>query len=600
VEVMNTNGYPRSIKRLMNRLGGGLTVKFRGFSITLDSILLLLAPFTLWALAAAYVPIEGAGFNAWQAWIIALVILALMVVSQLLHALAHELVFHGKGAPVRLYLTPLGDPAQLKTPSLGAGKEALNALSGPVIQILLGGLFYVIWNLQLNDFISATAAFLIFFNLGMAAVNLSPVFPFDGGRLLRAAMWKLPGHPGAGTNAARRGGWGLSAGLVIWAVILFIPQDRYSLLTGGITIFVSVLIVLSLFFYKTRPWDGAESTSIISKKSLVWRTALTVLLILPLAAVTLSLLPLNQGLEAPGFTASVEPMVKMPAEYRHDTTGTLLLLTVIPQAPIITGEWFYAHIDHTIKLKPPEQIVPDDKSAQTISKENYRMLIDSETTAVIAGMRLAGYPAEVNNAGARITSVLAEAPSSAVLKTDDIITKIDGITVVTPADVIEQVHQLTTPSIIKMEIKRDGESLTLEVPTFIPDAADGAVKIGITLEQYSTGYTLPFLVEIVAEKVSGGPSAGLMFTLAVYDLLTGKDLAGGLIIAGTGTMDLEGNVGAIGGVQQKVAAAERAGAVYFLCPADNYADALAAAHIPVIKVTTALEAIEFLLELKSD
>jgi len=102
----------------------------------------------------------------------------------------------------------------------------------------------------------------------------------------------------------------------------------------------------------------------------------------------------------------------------------------------------------------------------------------------------------------------------------------------------------------------------------------------------------------VPQKVSGGPSAGLMFTLGVYDVVTSQDLTGGRKIAGTGTIDLEGNVGRIGGVQQKVVAAERAGAGYFLSPAENYPDALAmATRITVIEVTTAQDAISFLSSL---
>jgi PDZ domain-containing protein len=325
------------------------------------------------------------------------------------------------------------------------------------------------------------------------------------------------------------------------------------------------------------------------------RIAIIILLMLPLAAITFSLLPLNQGLEAPGFTASVEPMVQLPAEYRHDSAGSLILVTVIPQAPIIAGEWVYAHFDHTIKLTPPEQIVPEDKTAQSVSKENYRMLLDSETTAIIAGLRLAGFPSEVENAGARINSVLPDSPANAVLTPGDVITGINGYTVITPDDLILQVQQFTVQTVIQMKIQRGGEELLLDVPTMEPQEAGGPVKIGIMIEQYSTGYNLPFPVKIAVEKVSGGPSAGLMFTLAVYNLLTENDLTAGRKIAGTGTIDLNGNVGPIGGVQQKVAAAERAGAEYFLVPEDNYADALSAArHIKVIKVTTAREAIDFL------
>ena len=291
-------------------------------------------------------------------------------------------------------------------------------------------------------------------------------------------------------------------------------------------------------------------------------------------------------------------MITLPQEYRHTSNGNLILLTVIPQAPILAGEWFYAHIDHSIRLVPPEQVVPKDKTAQSVSAEDYQMLLDSETTAIIVGLRLAGYPAEVHNDGVSITSILASSPAYTVLQLNDIITGINGKTVVTPSDLTGYLKMLTQPSTVNITIKRGGESIMLGVPTIEPATAGGPVRIGITVIQYNNGFSLPFPIEITPQKVNGGPSAGLMFTLGVYDLLTAGDLTGGRKIAGTGTIDLDGNVGPIGGVQQKVVAAERAGAEYFLSPADNYDDATAmATHIKVIKVTTAREAIDSLQNL---
>ena len=105
-------------------------------------------------------------------------------------------------------------------------------------------------------------------------------------------------------------------------------------------------------------------------------------------------------------------------------------------------------------------------------------------------------------------------------------------------------------------------------------------------------------IRIVPQKIIGGPSAGLMFTLAVYNMLTPEDLTSGRIIAGTGTINPNGTVGPIGGVQQKVVGAELRGAEYFLSPPQNYQDAKAMArNIKVIEVATAEEAIQFLQSL---
>jgi Lon-like protease len=106
-----------------------------------------------------------------------------------------------------------------------------------------------------------------------------------------------------------------------------------------------------------------------------------------------------------------------------------------------------------------------------------------------------------------------------------------------------------------------------------PEEVDGDLRIGITP---GVGFDFPFEVSVDIADNIGGPSAGLMMSLAIYDTLTPGSLTGGADIAGTGTITPAGKVGPIGGIQQKIAAARDAGAELFLVPADNCADALAA------------------------
>jgi len=541
----------------------------------------------------------GPGLNSIQAWAVSFAILALMVLSFFLHSLAHVVATRsGSGPPHRIFLSPLGDPAHFWPAAPHARKEALVALAGPLIQCLLGALSYVLWNLQINIFTNTVTFFLIFFNLGLMAVNLIPAFPFDGGRLMRAIIWRLLELPGLATRLALRLGWGIAAGLVLWGIVLISQQARFRFETSAATFTFSALIVISLALWRGWKWDRPERVARLSLPAMVGRSSLVALLLLPLAAVTFGLVPLNEGLEAPGFTAPVEPMVQLPSEYRHSSTGSLILTTVIPQAPILAGEWAYAHVDRSIRLVPQTRIVPSDTTVQNISRESYRMLLDSETTAIIVGLRLAGYPVTINNDGISIVSVLPSSPAVAVLRPDDVITGVNSNPVISPTDLSRELESVTPGSTINLTIQRHGQIMDVSVPTMEPLEAGGPARIGISVVQHNSGISLPFPVEIVPQKVSGGPSAGLMFTLGVYDVVTSQDLTGGRKIAGTGTIDLEGNVGRIGGVQQKVVAAERAGAEYFLSPTKNYQDALAmATRITVIEVATAQDAIDFLSSL---
>jgi PDZ domain-containing protein len=593
-------GVPKDILRwLRYHIIYGLEIRLGYFTIILDASFLLLAPVSVGAIALIYVPIIGAGLNSFQAWAVSFAILVLMFLSLFLHSLAHVAATKaGSGLPHRIFLSPLGDPAQFWPAALHAGNEALVALAGPLIQCLLAALFYVLWNLQINLFANTIAFFLIFFNLGLMAVNLIPAFPFDGGRLMRAIIWRLLGLPALATGLALRLGWVIAGGSIVWGIILISQQARFRLETSASTFIFGALIVISLALRRGWKWDRPERVARLSLRAMATRCSLVVLLLLPLAAVTFGLIPLNEGLEAPGFTASVEPMVQLPPQYRHSSTGSLILTTVIPQAPILAGEWAYAHLDRSIRLEPQTQIVPSNETAQSVSLEDYQMLQDSETTAVVVGLRLAGYPVAVNNDGVSIVSILPSSPAASVLQLDDVITGVNNNPVISPADLTEQLESVTPGSTLNLTIERHGQIMDVSVPTMEPLEAGGPARIGISIVQHYSGVSLPFPIEIVPQKVTGGPSAGLMFTLGVYDLVTSQDLTGGRKIAGTGTIDLEGNVGPIGGVQQKVVAAERAGAEYFLSPTENYPDALAVAtRITVIEVATAQDAINFLRSL---
>jgi PDZ domain-containing protein len=124
--------------------------------------------------------------------------------------------------------------------------------------------------------------------------------------------------------------------------------------------------------------------------------------------------------------------------------------------------------------------------------------------------------------------------------------------------------------------------------------------LGITIQPAGFDVQLPFPVKIVPQKIVGGPSAGLMFTLTVDNMVSPEDLTDGKKIAGTGTINMDGSVGPIGGVEQKVAAAEAAGAEYFLSPVENYENARSVArHIQVVKIATAEQAVEFLHSLSA-
>ena len=400
----------------------------------LDAGWLLVAPVLLWAAATIYVPVINSGFSTRQAWLISIGILAFMFLSLLIHTLAHigaAKVIAGQ-RDFNIFLCPLGDPAHFWAAAPNAGKEALIALAGPLTQAILAGLSYFLWNIQINQVISNIAFFLIFFNLGILALNLVPAFPFDGGRIVRAVIWRFLDLSGFATRLAFGLGFGISAGFIIWGIVLATQGHRFSLETGLATIILGALITAGLIFHNGWKWDHPEPNSHFGLLTGISRTFASVMMLVPLVVVSVCLIPLDEGLEAPGFTASVEPLVQMPTQYRHPATGSLILTSVIPQAPILSGEWFYAHLDKSISLESEEQIVGTGKTVQNVSQENFQMLLDSETIAVIEGLRLAGYPVDMHYDGVIIESILPQSHALGLLKPGDVIIAINGKSVSTP------------------------------------------------------------------------------------------------------------------------------------------------------------------------
>jgi PDZ domain-containing protein len=131
--------------------------------------------------------------------------------------------------------------------------------------------------------------------------------------------------------------------------------------------------------------------------------------------------------------------------------------------------------------------------------------------------------------------------------------------------------------------------------TVTPERSDGRLVIGVVVDPSNVDVQLAVPVKIDSRGVEG-PSAGLMTALTVYDQLSPIDLAAGRTIAGTGTIDIDGNVGEIGGIEAKARAAASAGAQLFLAPASQAADARAVLgnQVPVIGVTTFQQALNAL------
>jgi Lon-like protease len=228
---------------------------------------------------------------------------------------------------------------------------------------------------------------------------------------------------------------------------------------------------------------------------------------------------------------------------------------------------------------PEELEFPKGQTSKQIDEQNAQDMTTSQEDAATAALRELGIPVpEVIT----VTGLTASAPAAKVIKVGDVVTSVDGTVLTNGAQLHDVIEAHKPGDVLTLGLIRDKKPITVKAKT----TQDGdRTLLGITP---GITFTMPFQVKIDTHDV-GGPSAGTMFALAVYDTLTPGNLTGGKRIAGTGTIDpSNGDVGEIGGIAQKMIGAKDAGAQWFLAPESNCADVRG--HVPdglhVVKIST--------------
>ncbi|MCX5971132.1 MAG: PDZ domain-containing protein [Coprothermobacterota bacterium] len=558
---------------------------------------LLAGPLLVWSFATLWVPILAPAVPSWEAWGWGIAALAGILGSLFLHAWVHRWVSSGSHFTQRITVpvSLFGDAAQCLPAIDSPWREALVALAGPFTNLALAAICYLLWNLQLALGLNEWLIFLALFNLLVAVGNLTPGYPLDGGRLARVllASW-MP--PPAALRLASLLGRAYALALAGWALILIFLHARFSLELGlALFLLAGLLIWLSFAPVAPDPHDEEPTRAKARgprKKALV---GVTVFLLFLLAALSSGIVPLAEGLEMPGLVLAVEPMIIVDPSHSQEKAGHFLLTSVINQTPILLGQRLLAIWDPSVRIIPPEQVVPPDTTPQQMMEVNFQALEESQLNATLVAFHLAGYEASLTGDGAGVRAVLPESPATGRLQAGDIITGLDGQPIATVEDLLAGLRTHSPSSAVSLTVLRGQGSVNIQTGLLPGSEPGDPPRIGILAQTAGLRVETPFPVSIRPQKIVGGPSAGLIFTLTLYNRISVEDLTRGRTIAGTGTIDAEGKVGPIGGVEQKVVAAERAGASDFLCPSENFADArMVAQGIRIWAVQTAQEAIDLL------
>ncbi|MFD1031082.1 SepM family pheromone-processing serine protease [Metaplanococcus flavidus] len=309
----------------------------------------------------------------------------------------------------------------------------------------------------------------------------------------------------------------------------------------------------------------------------------------------------------PGSAYELSPLVAVE-NGDEDDEGSFSLMTIsmLNATPAL---YLYAQFQDGYKILPPEQVRSPHESDEEYNVRQLKLMSDSQVNALKAAFETADLPFEVTTGGVFVLNVLEEGAADGILEPGDRVLSIDGNGFESQQDFIDYLADKQEGDSVELVIDREDreliETITLEPLPTDPERAG----LGISFVEDKSITTDPE-VSIDSEQI-GGPSAGLMFTLEIINQLLDEDITQGYDVAGTGTMESEGEVGRIGGIDQKVMAADNDGMEIFFAPDDeisgdgasNYQVAVETAEeigtdMEIVPVKTLQDALDYLEQLQ--
>ncbi len=301
-----------------------------------------------------------------------------------------------------------------------------------------------------------------------------------------------------------------------------------------------------------------------------------VLVVVLIAAVFL--VPVNAVIEAPGPTWNVldngksadQDVLKVSGTETYPTEGALRMTTVsvsgCPGYPVTTADLIAAWISSDRRIVDRNEVCPQDQSAQQVEETGKAQMTASQDSAVIAAL------IETGMAGAMhltVTEVI-EQQTSTEIQAGDVLETItpeggEATTITSFSQLLELMTTIPEGTRVTLGVNRGEQQTTAALTTIAPQEGTTGSLLGLSLKiSVDSTVEASFGLSDV-----GGPSAGMMFALGVVDEITPGSLTGGKDISGTGTINMDGQVGPIGGIQQKMAGARNSGSRFFLAPASN-------------------------------
>ena len=287
----------------------------------------------------------------------------------------------------------------------------------------------------------------------------------------------------------------------------------------------------------------------------------------------------------------------------YDFDGNLFQLTVRrDEASALIYLWSY--IDNSFDLYPREVILPKGVTPQELSEISIQNMKTSENVAIAVALKNLNYDIDSKGDGVLVVGILDDSPVKDKLLKGDLLTTINGEQIFSASEFIATLRKYDIGETVTIGLTRDIDGIDMEISisTELIEHIeyDNEPMVGFLATTVNERFDFPFEIDIKTGNV-GGPSAGLMMALNVYNNLIPNDITNSLIVAGTGTIEIDGSVGPVGGIRQKVIAAKRAGSELILVPTANYEEAspFSTDETAIVPVDSFEEALKVIFEYSS-
>ena len=252
----------------------------------------------------------------------------------------------------------------------------------------------------------------------------------------------------------------------------------------------------------------------------------------------------------------------------YDYEGNLYQLTVRrDEANYFTYVW--AKVDNSVDLYSREVILPKGVTPQELSEISMQNMKTSENVAIAVALNFLDYEIETQGDGVLVVGIMEDSPVAGKLLKEDLIISINNEVIKSTTEFISLLRTYEIGDMVSLGLIRNDKEMSIETKLIEHIDYENEPMVGFLASTPNQRFVFPISVDIDTGNV-GGPSAGLMMALNVYNSLTEYDITKGVKVAGTGTIEIDGSVGPVGGVKQKVIAAKNAGSTLILVPTANF------------------------------